>query len=494
MEIKTEKNCSKKLLSKDDTIFREYIENTTAHGVVRIFGKHYNIFRRLFWLVVFLGAAAGCLYNCIERISFLASGPTSTAVTIERKKPLVFPAVTICNLNYYSASGLDAFGLLDVGRRSLNIDPLDPDELRECERNLSSNPVAKNVILEKLNREGSQPLYELIVSCTFLGEPCDLDRDFAASVLGIGTCYTFNGISRSSSLKTNGTGSRQGLLLYLNIDQGEYTASGLLDAGIRVSIHPWYEPSQALDQGISIPPGRFAFIGMREERIINKAEVDCVHFYDINRLNFLSNTYDYSAAACLTDCLYTAIADKCNCYHMASSLPPYNPLYANIHNCTFSDTCCVQEVLNSPMDCNCPSACEAVFYDNSVSYSSFPAEYVKKDFENTLDVDLGKNLVGLSIYFRTLSVKNETTTYSYGFVALLSDIGGQLGLFLGISVISILEFGTWLLDEGLDRLSCFRISWKKKKKEMEGDQLGKEEREAEDAMEMEQDEKVLLRD
>ena len=473
MEVRTEQNCSEKLLNKDDAIFREYIDNTTAHGVVRVFTKQYSVLRRLFWLMVFLGAAAGCLNNCIERISFLASGPASTTVTIERKKPLVFPAVTICNLNYYTGSGLESFGLLDSGVMALNIDPLDPTEFSQCKMNLSSNPIANSIHLEDLNRNASQPLSELILNCTFLGKPCDLENDFEPSVLGIGTCYTFNGIARSSSLKTNGTGSRQGLLLFLNVDQDEYTASGLLDAGVRVSIHPWYEPSQALDQGISIPPGRFAFVGLREERIINKAEIDCVNPNNIDRLNFLATFYNYSAAACLTDCLYTAIADKCNCYHMSSNLPPYNFLYANIRDCNFSDICCVQEVLYSPLDCSCPSACETTFYDYFTSYSSFPAEYVKLSFESSLGREFDKNLVGLSVYFRTLSVKTETTTFSYGFVALLSDIGGQLGLFLGISVISVLEFCTWLLDEGLDRLCCFRISRKKKSRsEIKLDHLG----------------------
>ena len=473
MEIHREKNCTKKLVRKDGTIFREYIENATAHGMVRIFTKQYSVLRRLFWLVVFLVAAAGCLYNCIDRIRFLASAPTSTTVTTTRVRPLEFPAVTICNLNFFTATSLEAVGLREVGEYALNIDPMDPPEEGGCEALVSSEPVAKEVVLEDLlSMKGSQSLSEFIPVCTFLGKPCDMENDFTFSSIGFGACYTFNGYSRIPGLETNETGSRQGLFLVLNINQSEYIASTLLDAGARVIIHRSSEPAQALDQGIIIPPGRVGFVGVKTERIVNEAEVDCVTNYDNSQLNFLGNKFSYSSAACLVDCQITAVADICDCYHVAQSLPPSNSSYTNIRNCTFSDICCIQNLLTSAMDCDCPSACVSTFYDSSTTYSSIPADYIREYFQYIFGDDLivDRNIIGLSVYYQTLNVKTETTVFSYSLVALLSDIGGQLGLFLGISVISVLEFCTWLLDEGLDRLCCFRIS--RKKKEKKGNQLG----------------------
>ena len=60
-----------------------------------------------------------------------------------------------------------------------------------------------------------------------------------------------------------------------------------------------------------------------------------------------------------------------------------------------------------------------------------------------------------------MNIETQTTSNAYSFIALLSDIGGQLGLFLGVSVISIMEFGTWIVDEIKDRV--FGIGEKKPK-------------------------------
>ena len=457
MEIQRKKNYAKRLMSKDDSIFMEYIENTSANGVSKMFTKQYSVPRRLFWLVIILGATAACLYTIIDRIIFLASGPTSTTSTITRTRPLEFPAVTICNINFFAAGSLEAFGLLEAGVHGLN-----PLGSTDCDTSIGSNPLAKEVVLDDLSSKNlSRSLSDFILGCFFLDDLCDMEHDFKFSSLGFGACYTFNGYSKMPPLEINGAGSHHGLFLLLNINQSEYTSSALLDAGVRIFIHRSSEPAQILGQGISVPPGRAAFIGLRQETIVNQAGVDCVTNYDNSQFNFLGNNFNYSASACLIDCQITTVANVCGCYHFSSDLRPSNPIYANISNCTFSDICCIQEVLSSVLNCTCPSSCVTTFYDSSTSYSSMPAEYVHKYFSDFDILDIDKNFVEVLIYFQTDIVETETTTFSYDFVALISDIGGQLGLFLGISVITVVEFFIWLLDEGLDRMCCFKISWKR---------------------------------
>lgn len=458
-----------RLCHKDFTRSKKYVESTTTHGVVHVFKGHSKI-RRLFWAFIFLGAVVGCLYNIADRINYLAGGPTATTISLKRERSLPFPAVTVCNLNVARRSHLEENGLVDFVSSVYLVDPDDPSY--DCESNALSLMPAGNLSSSGMNAqldtsfhdvqfEGRHALEDFIAGCFFQGRNCPVRENFVPVLTQLGYCYTFNSGRNGRPINyTNGTGPRQGLQLLLNIQQSEYIASLIGDAGVKIAVHPQGEPGQP-NIGVAVPPGRNAFIGLREKRVEDTSSGrrdTCRDKDDQTSFNFLQGMYDYSTSACLVDCFFTNIANTCGCIEGSVEYPPISNAFRSFPNCSASDICCVIEQYAAAESCDCPTACEYTVYDISTSYSAFPSESVAEEFareRNITVAQVSKNYLAVEIYFESLNVGREVTEDAYSVIALLSDIGGLLALFVGASVISVLEFGMWLLDELKDR--CFGI-------------------------------------
>ena len=439
----------KRLFKRDSTRFKRYIEATTAHGVVHIFiGKSY--IRRLLWLVIVLASASGCLYNCVDRIRFLAGTPTATAITLDRRQEINFPAVTICNLNMLRRDFLEELGLLDIVQPILVNAQEGLDTCNQGLSEVSSN--LSNITYQDLFLGGKDVLESLIIGCNYLGKDCPPDFvTFVPTLTRLGICYVFNsGFDGRKVLTTTGTGARLGLRLLINISHSQYAATPNLDAGVKVAIHRQSEPPEPDDQGVGVPTGTNAFINIRQLNIIDETGTSCNSKDQVSELNFLRQEFNYSAAACANDCFYTQIARACNCVISVEYAADRQP-YQSLPLCRVEDMCCVLAQQTTAVSCPCLPSCNRTFYQLTTSYSTFPANFFATDSL----ADIGNDLLTTNIFYESLSITEQVTSSSYNVVSLLSDIGGQLGLFLGISIISLMEFFFWLVDEIKDR--CFGV-------------------------------------
>ena len=470
-----ELSCGEQMCKKDSKKFTKYVESTTAHGVVRIFSGKSTI-RRLFWAVIFLGAMAGCLYNISNRIIFLLGNPTSTTLQLVSEENLTFPAVTICNINSVRRDFLQERGLFHFFRTAALLEPGQPDFQSDCDNLVSefSGSVSDSDALSftDIQEQGRHSVDNFVLSCRFLGRLCNITENFTPTFTQLGYCYTFN-----SSEVTNGTGPRNGLQLILNIEQDQFvvSSSNLFDVGVKVAIHTQDEPPRPNDRGIGVPPGRNAFLALNQKRVIDETRRNCKLRDASSQFHFLQQEFSYSVPACLDDCFYSNLAEMCGCIETGSQFTPDSDRFANYPDCNINNTCCYIEQIYRPESCNCVSACEYTTFDISTSYTAFPAKNSLQTLIEVLQNETGEafptnmsfyeeNFLSIDIYFESLNVELQTTKDAYGVVALLSDIGGQLGLFLGVSVISVMEFVTWVVDELKDR--CCGVSERKLKKMM----------------------------
>ena len=434
------KDCSCKYRNK---YISKWLDDTTVHGIVHVF-KSKSPVRRILWSIIFLAAASYCLNNIIDRALHFTSSPTSTTVSIELSDSQVFPTVTICNLNPVKRSFAEPHGLEDL----LKLAYQTPVELlftlsdnSTCHSHLSKvDDITQRMSLQEVFQLGQINLKDFILECRFGERLEDCKNDFEPVLTNIGLCYSFNTKEPFKYART--TGTRAGLYMLVNIDQTEYITSLLGNAGIRIAIHPQGILPEPDQRGIAVPPGKNAYIGLKSD-YTNDITKRSKCKYQEPPLKYFPG-YQYSITSRHANELVSYERNRCGC------LDPISGYFElNERNCTVADLCCLFNSYVSVELTECQPACERWQYETITSYASYPsidiaeglAYYFNTSIENFL-----LNFLAVNIYFEDLSITKSETTNSYSFVALLSDVCGQLGLFVGASVISMLEIGLLIFD------------------------------------------------
>jgi hypothetical protein len=473
----------KKLLDKvklcaicnDNKFISKWLDATTVHGIVHVF-KGKSLIRKLIWAVIFLAAASVCLYNVTERIRFFASDPTSTAISVTVQNIIPFPAVTLCNLNLINrefSEHTNLTNLLNLIYNPLFLYLTNPQfyyqEVNEtCNQLLNDVPdYARNLNLSQLYSTDFATLEysPLIRSCIFSDRDCT--NDFIPVVTTLGLCYSFN--TNGTIFYSNGIGTRSGLTMLLDINQMyNYAASYGGIAGVKIAIHERGTIPEPDETGIAVGPGNHAYIGLRARSTVDKTERGCVPASS-SKPKFFEN-FNHSVSSCRIDTYLNALARECGC------LFPYTTASdPDLRECTVDDLCCFFKVVNINLTDEvtaCRPSCNRSTFQTFTSYANFPSLNTARELSEVLNIPTNailSDLISLNIYFEDLGETEIITTAPYNFISLLSDIGGQLGLFVGASVISMLEIGMLLFDlfKDLTFVRLYKEYHKQKKKEYE---------------------------
>jgi len=99
------------------------------------------------------------------------------------------------------------------------------------------------------------------------------------------------------------------------------------------------------------------------------------------------------------------------------------------------------------VECDCPLQCYQPTYPYSVSTSPLSQHFLsymskRSQFKrrNLTMSRLSKELTYLDIFYSDLSYVDIQTTPAYDFLTLVCDVGGALGLILGGTLLTLVEF------------------------------------------------------
>lgn len=180
-----------------------FANTSTLHGIRHIFVYGPLTIRRVLWAVAFVGSLGLLLLESSERVSYYFSYQHVTKVDEVVAQSLVFPAVTLCNLNGFRFSRLttndlyhagELLALLDVNLQIPDPHLADPTVLEALRQkaNFKHYKPKQFSMLEFLHRVGHD-LKDMMLYCKFKGQECG-HRDFTPVSTWFsassGTCFS----------------------------------------------------------------------------------------------------------------------------------------------------------------------------------------------------------------------------------------------------------------------------------------------------------------
>jgi len=308
---------------------------------------------------------------------------------------------------------------------------------------------------EELSSAGHD-IQEMLQECVFLGKTCGPSDFYHFYDTKYGNCYTFNsGMTGYVSRITN-PGASFGLSLTLYINQAQYIPVLTQEAGMRVLLHRQGQVPIMEEDGFDVNPGTKSGIAVRYVEVERKDGhySNCTN--EGERTTTGKHEYypgNYTQKACLKTCLQNGIIEGCGCA---------NPLYRRPKNypvCGPLENECVEQVELELLDSNqcsdeCPTPCWESQYQYVISSSQWPSNgympYLKESLDERGDElknvlkdgargGLSEQFLKLNIYYDNLNYYKYTEKPSLTIKDLIGALGGHLGLWIGMSLLSFFE-------------------------------------------------------
>ena len=452
------------------SVIAEWFKNSTSHGLPNIFRTNSTLLK-IVWTLFFLLSVSCCVYLISKSIQSYSEYNYLINTEIVQEIPATFPAVTICSLQYTNKTSADKYinRLLYINGTIPKIDFTENNTASVFDTVLkqeyfiqSSISSDKNLTAEE-KRSFSPELSEMLLSCKFNWLQCTAN-DFAHFRNEFyGNCYTFNGNVTSDNLKKSSKPGREyGLILEMFLGNPaiqtkyEYEASGIVVVVHNQSNLPLINSDKIIvaagaETDVKVSRSFVEKLGQPYSNCLKdttrSSKFNSKYFdYIINKLNLT-----YKQDFCYSICLQYRVIELCQC--TSGFLPNYED---QVQACLTPEQIACNIALiggfndnNSSEECisACPMECD--YAENIVTTSSakFPNKYYKNLLWKSSKVnasgisfeDIDSAVLRIFVYYETMKYTNIQELPLTDFNTFLSNLGGTLGLYIGISFLSIIE-------------------------------------------------------
>ncbi|GFO06538.1 acid-sensing ion channel 4 [Plakobranchus ocellatus] len=455
---------------------RLYQESATIHGITMLSAPQLYHCRRLIWTVLVIGMAILLAWTLYKQVSQLNKRPIKTITESPLYHELPFPAVTICNINQYVKDRVPDNEMI----KNVIYYKSEYAKLTKAHSRLSNMDNLTDVSGEELlqmSLYAAPRLEELLVACAWSFHTYDCKDLFKPINTSYGQCFVFNK-DKNNIQKTTMSGPREGLRLMIDIQNKRSYYSQKIHAGIRVLVHQQDEEPFPKEKGWYIRPGvavELALTRIDHKRLPHPYKAFSNSYCEDREangyVNKLTRYAHYSYANCQAQCLLDFLNTTCGCrgYH-----EPVSVLSAgNSALCSAKQhILCYSPALNmfsrSHLEaCACVEECNTVSYSAELMYADFSSIFIE-EMASTHNLSYAggfrTSAIEVDIFYKTLHVDVIEQQPEVSLVTILATLGGEMGLFLGASLLSfaeILELLFLFVYRGVKSCRCHFIDAKK---------------------------------
>ena len=419
-------------------ILFHFADNTTAHGFGQIIvAEHFLL--KIFWIVAILTCHILIFVHVKPLVNRYISRPVSTTESVVYEHAPEYPVLVVCNENMIKRAKVPLLLQKINSISGKNIQSVDYTLIAELEAE-----IGRKIFKYGYNFE------DLFAKCTlFQTKDCTSENLWDLYWHPrYGSCFAFNDYYfQNGSVNHIERAARAGRLesieLILKINQQQYFENLTSDAGIRLYIGYQGTHYQPFEKGISLAPGFSYDIPVMKkyvERIDPFRNGTCIKESTQKVYNQgQKRTVKYDADLCAKKCFAEEIIKQCKCHRLF-----FPRLDTTTRICKTNSTSCVNMVrkqyLEGKINCLqlCRPPCKEIAFSTELSFSQFPHLVSFVGYNKTLS-EMREEILKVNIYYKTLNMKTIREHRSYEIENLLADIGGQLGLFSGYSILTLLE-------------------------------------------------------
>ncbi|XP_078318173.1 acid-sensing ion channel 1C-like isoform X2 [Crassostrea virginica] len=461
-------------------------------------------YSKALWIFLLVVAMGWMIFHLFYLITQFLELPVQTKISLGFNN-LQFPAVTLCNMNVVKLSELPKTSVMfqnlvamtdpsrfkpedniPGGRKKRFVSEFDElenvtdygdyyddpslrdDDFKNAEKNelYVLGDTFKNLYLampRPVRVTAGHQIQDMLLSCSFNGFKCFPINFTLVNTAQFGNCFTI----QSSSYITKNPGPKSGLTMIF-YTQNEEFLSGISEGyGMRLQIHEQGTFPMPDQEGIFISSSFETHIGLRLTDItrITPPHRECedgIAFKSLNKM-------EYSRSVCRIFCEQSQSLSECGCYSH-----DYKEFFHFSNNTNQNKWCrtqkeivCIAKVMREfnqqQRKCSCLNPCKEKKYSLFPSSRQWPtAEYATILMEGLCEQfplkcqrivnmktdprSLGLNFVKVTIYYEDLNYEEFVEEPEIATAQFASDVGGAIGLWIGLSILAIFEVIQFFLE------------------------------------------------